>query len=161
MTVEETRALLAAHYRRISGITKVFDALPKKIERTELPCVLIRVASADFAQATQDGYEVSDQHYVERRQYRAQLFVRDLAEGTEGQTEEEMIPFLDSVSVYFMDRPGLQIDTSPTDAVYSHSFQRDTGANSSAQYPKDTGTNYGAIEFTHQIEQIKLKTFRD
>lgn len=159
MSVESTRARLAAHYRLISGITKVFDRMPNAIQREELPAVVIRVTAAEFSQSAADGSEVSEEHYFERRIYRAQLYVNVISDGVEGAVEEAMMPFLDSVRDYFQILPGLQFTSEPEPAVYSHELQGDTGAVTTAQYPKETGTTFSVVEFRHQIEELYHRIF--
>lgn len=144
MSVQTTRARLAAMYALVTGITKAFPDIPRVVQDAELPAVVIWPG-----EATYDTDSGGDNDVLETRTYQAFLLVQNLQLGTENQAQIAVDPFIDRIRDYFLARPGLELTgaSPPQMVVDNATLLRDSGY----IVQNYGGVDYGAVIFYHQI----------
>lgn len=161
MSISTTTQRLAAMYRLIPGInTKgVFAYVPRIITPAQLPAVIIEPGEANYEIAPQ-GFDM----VMETRIYRAHFFFDLALFGTEQQLEKGVLPLIDSIIDYFLQRPGLELDTAdePQVVVFDSTMLRDSGF-IQKDYPTGNTTNdtFGGFVFYHQVRELRRNAFKD
>ena len=158
MSVTTTTARLAALWRNIDGVQKVFDKIPRVVQDAELPAVIILPG-----EATYDTDAPGDNDVLITRTYRMLLLVFNAGLGTEGKAQTAAEPFFDRVRDYFLARPGLELygAADPQVVEYNARLLSDSGFIYQA-YPGGTNSpEYGAIEFRQQVQTWASVVYQD
>lgn len=154
MSVQTTRARLAAMYALVTGVTKAFPDIPRAVQDAELPAVVIWPG-----EATYDTDGMGDNEVLETRIYQGIVLVQNVQLGTENQGQIVLDPFIDRIADYFLGRPGLELTgASPPQVVVDE-----------AKVPRDSGhiiQNYGGVDyhaviFYHEIKEVRVVTYQD
>lgn len=159
MTISTTTQRLAAMYALIPGINKSFAYVPRILSPAQLPAVIIEPGEASYEIAPQ-GFDM----VMETRIYRGNMFWDKALFGTEQQLESSLLPLIDSIIDYFLQRPGLELDTAddPQVVVFDSTILRDSGF-IERTYP-DGGTTpgvFGGFVFYHQVRELRRNAFKD
>lgn len=159
MTVSTTTQRLAAMYALIPGINKTFAYIPRILSPAQLPAVIIEPGEASY-----DMFMESPDTVMETRVYRGNFFFDLALFGTEQQTESGVLPLIDSIIDYFLQRPGLELDgaTEPQVVVFDSTMLRDGGF-VRIDYPAggDKVTTFGGFVFSHQVRELRRNAFKD
>jgi hypothetical protein len=148
MTVTWITTRLSDMYQLIPGITTGFSYVPRILTEDKLPAVIIEPGAGIYNVGATGESEV-----LVEREYRATLFYDLAAFGTESQSEVGLLALIDTIMLYFLGRPGLELDTqNPEQVVFNARILRDSGFNI-RDYPtgSDTVKPFAAITFTHSI----------
>ncbi len=148
--VEFVTARLAAMWGEITGITRAHAQLPRTLNSTDVPAVLI------FPRAVQDR-KISGgpkRNVTEQRLFDMVLCVAQAALGDATQGQIAIEPYFARVNDHFLARPGLELDAdSPqTQVVFDAELGLDSGY---IRFPYATGDGekpYHAINFPIQVE---------
>jgi len=159
MSISTTTQRLAAMYALIPGINKTFAYVPRILSPAQLPAVIIEPGEASYDIAAQ-GFDM----VMETRVYRGHFYFDLALFGTEQQLESTLLPLIDSIIDYFLQRPGLELDTAddPQVVVFDSTLLRDSGF-IEKQYPSgnDTSKTYGGFVFYHQVRELRRNAFKD
>lgn len=159
MTIATTTRRLADMYALIPGVSKSFAYVPRILSPAQLPAVVIEPGEASYEIAPQ-GFDM----VMETRIYRAHFYFDLALFGTEQQLESTLLPLIDSIIDYFLQRPGLELATAdePQVVVFDSTILRDSGF-IEKQYPSgnDTPKTYGGFVFYHQVRELRRNAFKD
>jgi hypothetical protein len=155
MSVATIRARLALLQAAIPGVAKAYVQLPRGLVPTDnLPAFLNFVRKADYDHDTYGDYTVGV-----TRTFLMWLLVKPVAEGEEGEGEEIMEPWVETVAAYFNARPSLggliRVDSS---TLVSDSGPKKMVWPGTPNAP--TGVYWGA-EFQLDITEIAPITYAD
>ena len=149
MTVDTTRARLAALQAQITGVTKAFENVPRGILEVELPAFITLVGRAAYNQV-----QLGELVLMETRIYTQRLFIKTASLGIEGEAEDETTVFFDRVVDFFKDRPQLQLDANST-VVYSAQITADSGVIPTAYPSGGSVKTFLAIDFTTEVIEVR------
>jgi hypothetical protein len=149
MTVDTTRARLAALQAQITGVTKVFENIPRAVLELELPAFMTLVGRATYAKV-----QMGELVLVETRVYTMRLLIKKATLGIEGEAEDETTVFFDRVSDFFFDRPQLQLTDTST-VVYNAQLQGDSGV-IPIPYPSGNAVQvFSGIDFPIEVVEVR------
>lgn len=103
MSISTVSVRLAAMCANITGITKAFARIPRKLEDAELPAAVVFPGQATYERAGGDVRRVT-------RDYQIAVYVLKGLQGGETQGQEAVEPFFERVLDYFEARPGLELN---------------------------------------------------
>lgn len=167
MTIATTTVRLAAMYQLLldntAGITpnvkRAFPYIPRILSPAQLPAVVIEPGEASYEIAPQ-GFDM----VMETRIYRAHFYFDLALFGTETQLESMLLPLIDSIIDYFLQRPGLELDGAdePQIVVFDSTLLRDGGF-TQKEYPTGNSTSsiFGGFTFYHQVRELRRNAFKD
>jgi hypothetical protein len=159
MSVSFITQRLADMYALIPGITTGYAFVPRILTPSALPAVIIEPGPATY-----DVSQVGEGNVLIEREYRATLFYDLAAFGTESQSETSLIALIDSIGLYFLGRPQLELDsqTEPKQVVFNAQLTRDSGF-TIREYPtgSDTQKSFAAITFIHLVSDYQKVPYYD
>lgn len=152
MSVLTTAQRLADMYALIPGITQAFWYVPRVLQSASLPAVVIEPGDANY-----ETDPVGDHTVMTTTLYRATLFYDRALFGTETQSETGLLPLIDSIRDYFLQRPGLELSSEalPQAVVYNAKILR-SGGYRKLSYPvgADQEADFATVTFFHQVMEL-------
>jgi hypothetical protein len=150
MTVDTTRARLAALQAQITGVVTAYPNVPRAVQEVELPAFMTLVGRATYSKQM-----LGELALVETRIYTQRLIIKTATLGIEGEAEDETTVFFDRVLDFFADRPQLQLDATSS-VVYSAQITSDSGV-IILPYPSagNTVKYFAAIDFPTEVVEIR------
>lgn len=154
VTVAQVKQRLADLEIQISGVNSAHVQAPRSLVEVNLPAFVNRVGEATFDQTT-----FGEQITLVRRLYRLELYVTEYTLGIEGEAEERVEPFAESVSTFFMDRVGLEL--AGNDAiVYQAVLESDTGVSMGIPYPGTDGKLFAGILYNLRVSTLHERNYK-
>jgi len=151
MSVLQVAQRIANMYALIPGIKTAYWYVPRTMQPAQLPAIGIEVG-----QALYDTGSVGDHTVQTTTIYRATLFYDNAKFGTETQSETGLLPLIDNIRDYFLQRPGLQLDTDPSaDVVFNARIIRSDGYQIMS-YPAggDKLADFAIVKFFHEVVEL-------
>lgn len=151
MTVAFCTTRLAAMYELIPGIKHGLAYVPRILTPEMLPAVIIFPG-----EATYDVPIAGETNVLVTRLHRATLFYDLAAFGTESQSETGLIALVDSIALYFLGRPQLELDTQsePKEIVFRAQLLRDSGFTVlNYATASDTEKSFATWTFYHSVSE--------
>lgn len=156
MSVTTTLTRIAAMCRLISGIRTAFDNIPRTLDDSELPAIVIYPGAVVY-----DTDSQGDEIVVMSRRYTITLYLDRAGFGSEAQNQTAIVPFFEGIADYFLARPGLELAgaSNPQDVSYNARLISDSGFQILA-YPL-SGMPYAAIEFILEVSDVRSISYQD
>lgn len=161
MSESSTRLRISNMWDGIAGVVTHYYQIPRVLQDAELPGVVIFPGRSVYDSSN----ELGEQMVKDTRIYEMVLYLSKALYGVEGQIEIQADPFFDQVKLYFLARPGLELDAqgaSQSESVYDSMLLGDGGLQVGPYPLSGQGSpDYIQIRWQLQVEEVMEIDYAD